>query len=164
MEEKKANLGIFFDIINKSLFFTSVRISDNEEFLNEILDMLTKINYNVDSILDYENIYYSALLLKKEDYVEIIDEFFKDPEISKLEKIITLNYNEGTDTVYIYEIVQEKPEDTIKKRKPRKTVEELQEDLNNAVKKEDYEKAAKLREQINKKLVKKPTSVKKKKG
>lgn len=157
MNEQKSNYQIFEEYLLNTILFQSIRIDGNEDIINSILDEMDLYGIDmVDQILGHENVFWIYLELSEADFYKLQLERMKVKDV-KADFFYYGITNEKTDTFYLFQIIK------IKIPKQRKSVEELEIELNQAIKIEDYRAAAALKKDIELKRIKYLNKVAKKK-
>lgn len=150
MEASENNhFSMINNLIKRSNFLNIQRIDDNEELMENMFNNLEFAGLNnCEVIYQYPIVYWSYIELCKEEYTKTVKEIGGLKQI----KSSMLFYLNGFDknTLCIYQFVKELEQPGNGKK--RKTLEELELQLEEAVEKEDYEQARKVKSKIELKL------------
>jgi hypothetical protein len=137
------------NLIKRSILLNIQRIDDDKELMDNVCSNLDYAGLsNCEIIYQYPVVYWGYIELCKEEYTKTVKEIGGLKQI----KSSMLFYLNGFDnnTLCIYQFVKEidKPGNN----KKRKTIEELELQLQEAIENENYEQASKLKSKINIKL------------
>lgn len=148
MKEHKSNYQIFEEYLLNTVLFQSIRIDGNEEIINSILDEMDLYGIDmVNEILGHENVFWIYLELSEADFYKLQIERMKVKDV-KADFFYYGITNKKTDTFHLFQVIK------VKVPKQRKSVEELEIELNQAIKIEDYRSAASLKKDIELKRTK----------
>lgn len=140
------DFGCFLNILNNAKNYCILRVSDDEENKRNVLDRIMN-DFNLDlSVYEetYEHIYWVYLELGNDDYDNVISKNVGRKFIKYDHVFHTLDNN--NDTCYIFEFQRSL---TDKRKRGRKSLELLELELEDAISKENYELAAKIKTKID---------------
>lgn len=142
----------FLEFILQAKYFeiyvvdTEQELTDTVNFFISTIESSSKINEDnkeetIDWVLGLDRIIWCTLWLDHKDYNKIISEW-QGREYIKNEQFITNVVNSENNQMMMVQFIR------VKNKNSRKTVEEFQNELDDAINKEDYEIAAKLKKKI----------------
>ena len=141
MANKNSELGQFFEMIQKTLFTQCLKIDEDEVLFNFILDKLEMLGHDVEPILEFTNVYWTMLVFDTKNFHHYISNLY-DRSYIGFDEVFTFHFNQENDTFYIFEIAKDKS------KKTRKTLQEMENELDILVKEEKFEEAEKLKIKI----------------
>ena len=139
---------------DRFLLFESLRIDSDQDAMDDFHMKFKAMGISTQILTDAERVIYNVAVIDEEDYQLLLKEAIAEG-VLKVEKkgrkyvepdILPL-YEYRGDTVYLNEFVRWNP---VKQSRNRKTLPQLEVELKDALKKEDYGKAAQLRDRIDK--------------
>lgn len=130
-------------------FFTAasdIQISDiDEESYEDIARMLVKTEEEVANMLNviytFKRVIYFNVVLMKDDFIRLVGKIFPVKDVIKDDMVIYV-HSEINDSLYYFELIK------YKKVRNVKTIQVIESELNEAIQKEDYELATKLRDKM----------------
>ncbi len=148
LDLKRDDLMNFIDFLTKSIDFFIMEVP--EEGYDDIVALISN---DEDGELKkwihaFPRVVHLQFYLKQNDFINIVAELFNDKEAIKGETIVYM-VTVPDDTLYYIEL------NKVKVRRSSKPNAELEVEIQDAVKKEDYELAAKLRDKLKKRFIKK---------
>ncbi len=143
MANNNSELGMFFSLIQQSLYFQSVPLTADAEVFDLVIGRLEDLGHDIEPLMEYTTIYWVYMILNTKDFHQHIADTFDRKLITK-DDIFHFRFNNETDSCFIFEIIKDKT------KKTRKTLQEHENDLEVLIKEEKFEEAAKLRNKIDK--------------
>lgn len=130
-------------------FFTAasdIQISDIEEdSYEDIARMLVKTEEEVADMLaliyTFKRVIYFNVVLMKDDFTRLVSKIFPVKDAANDDLVVYI-HSEEKDSLYYFELVK------YKKTRNVKTIQVIESELNEAIQKEDYELATKLRDKM----------------
>jgi hypothetical protein len=139
----------------------NIKIVDDDQTMNQLVDFFLDISLEDETDTDilewlfgFNRVIWATVWLAKKDYNEIISSWYGREYIDQdqfISNIITPDKKQ----MIILELIK------VKDKRNYKTIEELQNELDDAVNNEDYKNAAKLKKQIETRLKRKTKKTKK---
>lgn len=137
------------DLLKRSNFLNIQRVDDNEELMNTICENLEFSGLkDCEIIFQYPEVYWCYLELTKEEYTKTVKQIGGLKQIKSSMLFYLNGFNK--ESLCIYQFVKELEQPGVIKK--RKTLEELELQLEEAVEKENYEQARKIKSKIDVKL------------
>jgi hypothetical protein len=140
------------NLLKRSNLLNIQRVDDDEELMNTICGNLEFSGLkNCEIIFQYPEVYWCYIELSKEEYTKTVKEIGGLKQIKSSMLFYLNGFN--NESLCIYQFVKElvQPGST----KKRKTIEELELQLQEAIEKENYEQASKIKTKIELKLINK---------
>lgn len=128
-------------------FFQSTRADMDEQTLNVLEEQLTDLGVDGGIVYDYDTVTWNTISVNGDLYKEILINTGNSNNVETGLFVWSTN-SEYDLNIFFIKNLDFKIENTVKKRRKRKSIKDLQNELSKAVKEENYEKAEKLKKKI----------------
>jgi hypothetical protein len=135
----------FFDLLKKCSEFQVYNASENQEVMGSLVEKIKIIGVTEDYLDNFEKVFWVIIESDKYNIEDILRKKIGNI-YSTMDNIVFFEVNEKQTFLYVFDCYKTRA------KNKRKTLAIYQAELNDAVKNEEFEKAAKIREIINKKL------------
>jgi len=139
----------------------NIKIVDDEQTMNQLVDFFIDISLENETDADvlewlfgFNRVIWATIWLTKKDYNEVITQWYGREYIDQ-DQFISNIITKDKKQMIMLELIK------VKDKRNYKTIEELQNELDDAVNNEDYKNAAKLKKQIETRLKRKTKKTKK---
>jgi hypothetical protein len=139
----------------------NIKIVDDEQTMNQLVDFFIDISLENETDADvlewlfkFDRVIWATIWLTKKDYNEVITQWYGREYIDQ-DQFISNVITKDKKQMIMLELIK------VKDKRNYKTIEELQNELDDAVNNEDYKNAAKLKKQIETRLKRKTKKTKK---